>query len=165
MRSRQAAPKLQPRDADGRARLLVGYDRHPASHQALLVAARLAEALDAHLTVMHVVDLEDYPIDPDRADWEEAAEKQIALEQDYATTLLADQPIRWSYHSARGVPADQLARAASDLDVMFIVVGATGKNLVRRLTHGSVPQALFKHQPKPVLVVPEPAHSDPQPQV
>lgn len=56
--------------------------------------------------------------------------------------------------AARGVPADQLAMAASDLDVMFIVVGATGNNLVRRLTHGSVPQALFKHQPKPVLVVP-----------
>jgi nucleotide-binding universal stress UspA family protein len=156
MRRRQTAPRLQPREADGRAHLLVGYNRHPASHHALLVAAQLAEALDAHLTVMHVVDLDDYPIDPDRADWEEAAEKQIALEQDYATTLLADKPIRWRYHSARGVPADQLAKAASDLDVMFIVVGATGKNLVRRLTRGSVPQSLFKYQPKPVLVVPGP---------
>jgi nucleotide-binding universal stress UspA family protein len=156
MRRRQTAPRLQLPDADGRARLLVGYNRHPASHHALLVAAQLAEALDAHLTVMHVVDLDDYPIDPDRADWEEAAEKQIALEQDYATTLLADKPIRWHYHSARGVPADQLAKAASDLDVMFIVVGATGKNLVRRLTRGSVPQSLFKYQPKPVLVVPGP---------
>lgn len=163
MRSRQTAPKLQPRHDDGRARLLVGYDRHPASHHALLVAAGLAEALDAHLTVMHVVDLDDYPIDPDRADWEEAAEKQVALEQDYATTLLAGKPIRWSYHTTRGGPAEQLARAASDLDVLFIVVGATGKNLVRRLTRGSVPQSLVKYQPKPVLVIPEPANVEHSP--
>lgn len=160
MRSRQTAPTLTPRESDSRTRLLVGYDRHPASHHAVIVAARLAEALDAHLTVMHVVDLEDYPIDPDRADWEEAAQQQIALEEDYASTLLETAPIRWSYHTARGDAAHQLAKTASDLDAMFIVVGATGKNLVRRLTHGSVPQSLFKHQPKPVIVVPEPVCLD-----
>lgn len=160
MPRRQTAPILASRQSDGRNRLLVGYDRHPASHQAVLVAARLAEALDAHLTVMHVVDLEDYPIDPDRADWEEAAEKQIALEEEYASTLLDGRPVRWSYQTARGDPANQLAKTASDLDVMFIVVGATEKNLVRRLTHGSVPQSLFKHQPRPVLVVPEPLRMD-----
>lgn len=160
MRRQQTAPTLQPRESDRNARLVVGYDRHPASHHALLVAARLAEALDAHLTVTHVVNLDDYPIDPDRADWEEAAEKQIALDEEHAATLLEGRPIRWSYHTTRGDPAGQLAKTASDLDAMFIVVGATGKNLVRRLTRGSVPQSLFKHQPRPVLVVPDPPHLD-----
>lgn len=157
MRSRQTAPPLAPRGSDGHNRIVVGYDRHPASQQAVLVAGRLAEALDAHLTVMHVVDLEDYPIDPDRADWEEAAAEQLALEEEQAVALLAGHRLRWSYRTVRGDPAGQLAKAASDLDAIFIVVGATGKNVVRRLTHGSVPQSLFNHQPRPVLVVPEPS--------
>jgi nucleotide-binding universal stress UspA family protein len=160
VRTRQTAPVLTPRQTDGHNRLVVGYDKHPASHQAVLVAARLAEALDAHLTVMHVVDIEDYPIDPDRADWEEAAEKQIALEEEHAVAMLEGRPVRWSYQTVRGDPAGQLAKTASDLDAMFIVVGATGKNVVRRLTHGSVPQSLFRHQPRPVIVVPEPPRLD-----
>lgn len=159
MRSRQVSIS-KPRQPEGRSRLLVGYDRHPASHHAVLIAARLAEALDADLTVMHVVDIEDYPIDPDRADWEDAAEKQIVLEAEQAASLLEGAAVRWSYQTVRGDPAGQLAKTASELDVMFIVVGATGKNLVRRLTHGSVPQFLSKHQPKPVLVVPESARLD-----
>lgn len=155
MRQQEEA-SAQSRLNEGRNRLLAGYDRHPASRQAVLVAARLAEALDAHLTVMHVVDLDDFPIDPDRADWEEVAAEQVAAEQEAATALLQDKPIRWRYHTARGRPADELSRVASDLDVMFIVVGATEKNLIRRLVNGSVSQALTSHQPKPVLVVPGP---------
>ncbi|HWC35504.1 MAG TPA: universal stress protein [Mycobacteriales bacterium] len=151
--------ELQPRRTDGNARLLVGYDQHPASQQAVLVAARLAQSLDAHLTVLHIVDLEDYPVDTDRADWEEVADQQIALEREQASALLEDKPIRWSYATVRGRPAEELAKVASDLDVLFIVVGATGKSLVRRLTHGSVPQSLSTHQPKPVLVVPDPSAS------
>ncbi|HTR70556.1 MAG TPA: universal stress protein [Mycobacteriales bacterium] len=156
MRDRQAAPKSQRLEADGRARLLVGYDRHIASHHALRIAAQLASSLDAHLTVMHVVNLDDYPIDPDRADWEEAAEEQIDLEEQDAKRLLEGLSVRWSYQTARGDTAGQLAKMASDLDAIFIIVGASGKNLVRRLGHGSVPQALLRHQRKPVLVVPAP---------
>ena len=114
MPDRQTAPHLTTRQSDSRNRLLVGYDWRPASQQALIVGAHLAELLDAHLTVMHVVDLEDYPIDPDRSDWEEAAEKEVALQQDYASGLLEDRPIRWTYQVARGHPAQQLAKTASD---------------------------------------------------
>jgi nucleotide-binding universal stress UspA family protein len=156
----QLRPTLAARQTDGRNRLLVGYDHHPASRRALLVAAQLAEALDAHLTVMHVVNLEDYPVDPDRSDWEEAAEKRVAEQQQDAERLLGATPVRWAYQTVRDDPARALAKVASDLDVMFIIVGATGRNVVRRLTSGSVPQSLFRHQSKPVLVVPEPPRAD-----
>jgi hypothetical protein len=35
-------------------------------------------------------------------------------------------------------------------------VGASGRGLVQRLLHGSIPESLSHRQPKPVLVVPAP---------
>jgi nucleotide-binding universal stress UspA family protein len=51
--------------------LVVGFDRDAVSRAALTVAADLAGRLAARLVVVHVVDLDDYPIDPEAADWEE----------------------------------------------------------------------------------------------
>lgn len=136
-------------------RLLVGYDSSPASRRAVGVAAQLAEALDADLTVLHSVGLEDYPIDPDRPDWEEMAERRISELEAMAVELLQNAPIRWEYETARGDPASALAKAASDLEVLIIVVGASRRNVVRRMSHGSVGQTLSRCQAKPVLVVPE----------
>jgi nucleotide-binding universal stress UspA family protein len=138
----------------GSNRLLVGYDRHPASHHAVIVAADLARALGASLQVLHVVDLDDYPIDPDSADFEVAAERTVEEERRYAEVLLAQSAVEWTYETARDDPAHALAKAAHDLDVLFIVVGASGRGLAQRLLHGSVPQTLMRKQPKPVLVVP-----------
>ncbi|MDX6585475.1 MAG: hypothetical protein QOI10_4659, partial [Solirubrobacterales bacterium] len=50
--------------------LVVGYSEDPASGSALAVAADLAGRLFAHLHVAHVIDLDDYPIDPDSPSWE-----------------------------------------------------------------------------------------------
>lgn len=140
----------------GSNRLLVGYDRHPASHHAVIVAADLAHALGASLLVLHVIDLEDYPIDPDAADYEVAAARTVAQERQHAEGLLSQATVEWTYETARDDPAHALAKVAHDNDVLMIVVGASGRGLARRLLHGSVPQALTHKQRKPVLVVPAP---------
>jgi nucleotide-binding universal stress UspA family protein len=134
--------------------LLVGYDQHPASHRAVVVAAALADALGATLLVLHVVDIEDYPIDPDSAEWEAEADRTIQRERLDAEQLLAGSTVEWTYETARGDPVPALATAAHEHDVMFIVVGASGRGLAQRLLHGSVPQSLVRKQRKPVLVVP-----------
>ena len=54
--------------------------RHPASHVALHTAAALATNLQARLEVVHVIDLSDFPIDPDSADWDTAAEATLNLD-------------------------------------------------------------------------------------
>jgi nucleotide-binding universal stress UspA family protein len=140
---------------------LAGYDRHLASHQALEVAADLAWTLGAALVVLHVIDLHDYPIDPDRADWEAEAERTIASERRAAERLLRGAYIEWTYVTARAQPAPALAKLAQDIDAMFIVVGASGRGVAHHLLHGSVPQALARKQPRPVLVVPAPPKQDP----
>jgi hypothetical protein len=55
------------------AAIVVGFDRSAASLAALGKAAELGAQLGAELHVIHAVDLSDYPVDPDAADWEEQA--------------------------------------------------------------------------------------------
>lgn len=64
--------------------LVLGHARDRASRRALEVAAELAQLLTAHLHVVHGIDLDDYPIDPDASDW-----KNQALPWSGATTLHA----------------------------------------------------------------------------
>jgi len=145
-----------PQQAPGRRppQLVVGYDQHPASHQAVLVATALAQILGATLLLVHVIDLADYPIDPEAATWETASVDTLLAERRQAEKLLSGSGIEWSYRIVQDDPAHALAQLAHEVDALFIVVGASGRGLAQRLLHGSVPQALLRRQRKPVLVVP-----------
>jgi nucleotide-binding universal stress UspA family protein len=145
-------------DSDpGSTQLLVGHDSHPASIAAVRFAGDLASRLHAYLHVVHVVDLGDTPIDADSAEWDEAAHRTVVKLQADARDLLADFTLDWSYHACHGDPVELLARIAVEYDVMLVAVGATGRNLTRRLMEGgSVSRRLLRNHAKPVLVVPEP---------
>jgi nucleotide-binding universal stress UspA family protein len=137
--------------------LLVGHDRHPASDCAVRVAVQLADLLHAHLHIVHVVTLEDYPIDPDGADWELGAARTLKEEGEAVTEMLADATVSWTYHERRGDPARCLEELARDYNVPFIIVGASTAGVVPHLIHGSVSRSLLHHRRTPVLVVPAPA--------
>jgi nucleotide-binding universal stress UspA family protein len=137
--------------------LLVGYDQHPASHQAVLVAAELAQVLGASVLLLHVIDLDDYPADPEAASWESASAELLLAQRREAASLLAGTGVEWSYRIVQDDPAHALTQVAQELDALFIVVGASGRGLAQRLRHGSVPQMLMRRQRRPVLVVPAPA--------
>jgi nucleotide-binding universal stress UspA family protein len=152
--NRDHAPGSQQAPGRRTPQLVVGYDQHPASHQAVLVAAALAQILGATLLLVHVIDLADYPIDPEAATWESGLADTLLAERRQAETLLASTGIGWSYRIVQDNPVHALAEVAHEVDALFIVVGASGRGLAQRLLHGSVPQALFRRQRKPVLVVP-----------
>ena len=88
--------------------IVVGHSRDPASQEALRVARDLAERLEARLHVVHGVDLGDYPINPDAADWEEQGERTLAEQQDQVQTALATCPQGWTYSEA--IDGDALRR-------------------------------------------------------
>ena len=52
-------------------KIVAGYHASQASLHALAAAKDLAEQMKAEIHVVHAIDLSDYPIDPDRSDWEE----------------------------------------------------------------------------------------------
>jgi nucleotide-binding universal stress UspA family protein len=140
--------------------IVVGFDQSEASAEALRVATRLATRLAAELHVLHVVDLGDYPVDPDRSDWEEQADRTLRGHRERVAQLLADWSGPWTYHAERGdSPARRLSALADDLDALFIVVGTRGGGLgsaVQRLIDGSVTRGLVHGHSRPVLVVPRP---------
>lgn len=139
--------------------LVVGYGVDAGDDHVLAAAADLARRLRARLHVVHVVTLDDYPVDPDASDWEERAAQQLALRHDRVLRALAGRGVDWAYETRRGDPAGELSRAAGAQDALLIVVGTRGEGLrtvISRLLAPSVSHAVIHQQRRPVLVVPLP---------
>lgn len=137
--------------------LVVGYDRHRASAVALGVAIGLATQLDAYLHVVHVIDADDVPDDPDAADWDRAVAEIVDRERAAACARLAELPGNWTYYARRGNPAHVLDSLAETCDASMIVIGAPRyglQSLVERLLGESVSTRLVHHAHRPVLLVP-----------
>jgi nucleotide-binding universal stress UspA family protein len=140
--------------------LIVGHCRDSSSDHALAVAAELGRQLGAQLHVVHAVVLDDYPIDPDAADWEERGEQTLAEERHHVEAALTRTGLPWTYQACRGNPANALAIAADEHNALMIIVGTRGEGLravLSRLVQPSVSHTLIGHQQRPVLVVP-PTH-------
>lgn len=147
--------------AQSDTRVVVGFDEEPQSQAALTMAIDLARRLGAHLDVVHVVDLRDYPVDPDGDDWESAADETLTRTAEHVRIAVNDPTQSWTYHAWRGDPVHLLATVAEEQRAMMIVVGTHGAGLaatVHRIASGSVSRGLVGHSHIPVLVVPP--HTD-----
>ena len=140
--------------------LVVGYDRRETSRYALSAAADLALRMGAHLHVVHVVDLLDYPLDPDASDWEERARAALGHERQRVDALMEGSGVEWTYHPERGEPVGALVAVADRFDALMIVVGTRGAGLgasmQRLLGGGSVSHGLIREPGRPVLIVSQP---------
>lgn len=139
--------------------LLVGVDRHPAGQAALAYAIDLGRRLDAHVHVVHAVDIDDLPIDPDSPDFEDRVHATVTAERDQACARLAALPGNWTYHSAPGDPTQLLLSIADTAEVEMIVLGAPRHgvmSLLERLMGESVAARVIHHAHRPVTLVPAP---------
>lgn len=137
--------------------LVLGHGRDPGSARALQVAADLAGRLHAHLHVVHGVDLDDYPIDPDAADWDQQARRALAEQHDAVETVLAGTAAGWTYHTSRAEPAALIVAVAEEHDALMVIVGTRGEGFgaaVERLLGRSVSHGVIAGGHRPVLVVP-----------
>lgn len=138
--------------------LVVGHDRSASAQRALRVAVDLARRLGgAAVHVVHGVDLDDYPIDPDAADWDEQAARTLEDQRRAVQDVAGDAPGGWSFHAGRGDPADLLVALARECDALMIVVGTRGEGVsaaFARVLDRSVSHAVIHRQHRPVLVVP-----------
>lgn len=145
------------------AHLVVGFDRHPAA-AALAVAIELAAGLGAHLHVVHVIDADDLPIDPDAADWDRAVADIVDHERAAACAQLSGTPGNWTYYVQPGTPAQLLGDMAETVDATMIVIGAPRHGVqafVERVLGESVSARLIRHGHRPLLLVPERASTLP----
>jgi nucleotide-binding universal stress UspA family protein len=157
-RPRQARLDTVP-SADFLTTIVLGHDRQMQSQDALDVAIDLAERLRAHLHVVHAIDLDDAPIEPELLDWEEQTRQMLARERAAVAASLSAHSAGWSYHVGHGDPAQLLARVADAHDALMIIIGSRGEGLrasFGRLLTAPVSHRLIQHAKQPVLVVSHP---------
>ncbi|MBC6449846.1 universal stress protein [Actinokineospora xionganensis] len=135
--------------------LVVGVDHRDLSFKVLAVAADLAVKLGADLRVVHAIDLRDYPVDPDSADWEQHAEAALTELRGNVERALSTHEGHWTYAVQVGEPVPTLKTAADEHDAMMIVVGHHKHWTPVRVTRGSVGAGLSRTAHRPVLIVPE----------
>jgi nucleotide-binding universal stress UspA family protein len=136
--------------------LVVGFDRRPESLTALMTAAELGRRLAAELRIIHAIDLTDYPVDPERGDWEDSGQEALQQEEETVAHELAHYQYSWSYVALRGDPVRALSRVADETDALMIVVGSRGEGWHRvldRMASPSVSHRLIERCGRPVLVV------------
>lgn len=138
--------------------LVVGFDRYQLSEDALRFAITLAAPLNAHLHVAHIVDLDDFPIDPDGDDWQEHLIDALAQERAQACALLSAASVSWTYYANHGDPPRVLTALADAYDALMIIIGAARGGIMSVLDRAfgeSVSAHLLRHAHRPVVMVPD----------
>ena len=143
-------------DAAPRTTLVLGFDRDRASDAALTAAVDLAGRLQAHLAVVHVVGLGDFPVDPDAPDWEDEARATLAEERARVEGALSAHRYGWSYEVHPGTPVDVLVRSPSTGRLRHRRRPARTRDQrgAEAVIDGSVSRRLPATCGRPVLVVP-----------
>lgn len=140
----------------------VAYDGSQESRSALRAAASLAERLDGSLTIITVAEPPHYGYGSTITVLSgmeympaEQGEKDRVLEE-----AVAELPDGLETHPRRltGDPADELAKAAANLDLL--VVGSRGYGMVKRVLLGGVSARLMRTAPCPVVVLPRSVGDD-----
>ncbi len=141
----------RPRRAEGIRVILHPTDFSKGCETSLRVARGLARDLGARLMLFHVVPFGVYasemsvPIDPEAY--------REALDEERRLLDGADLKYPVEARMARGDAAEEILRAATDLDADLIVMGTHGRTGLGRLFLGSVTEYVMPRAECPVLAV------------
>lgn len=143
--------------------ILVPIDFSNSSEAALLQAAELSEALQAKVTVLHVVhDLSQAP----GYYAEKVKKKQLRRMEDIAADMLQDfmDGMRKKHGKSEalqaadtllvvGIPVTRILETAGKLDARMIVMGSQGRTGLSHLMLGSKAEQVVRLAKMPVLIV------------
>ena len=137
--------------------ILVGLDGSELAEQGLVLAANLAEALDANVIAARVVpeNWSGRAYDPDLLHrLEEADEKDAASYLAQIASRLREDRVQVQTRLLHGHPARELVAAARQDECSLIVVTSHGMSGLGSRVFGSVAQKVLADAPCPVVVVP-----------
>jgi nucleotide-binding universal stress UspA family protein len=133
-------------------RILVPTDGSASAERAMEQALGLAEAFDAELALLHVVDTRRYDtsIESATAPLEERGKRYL----DRLVSAAGDAGVALSTAIEYGRPARAILAYADANDVDLVVVGTRGEGGLSRRLLGSVTGYVVTHADVPVHVVP-----------
>ncbi|NEQ48032.1 MAG: universal stress protein [Leptolyngbya sp. SIOISBB] len=152
--------------------ILVAIDKSVASHQAFNTALELAQALEAKLTLVHVLDIFDpaspqrphpsansYSLDLDKLLRENYERQWAEFVQHYDALLKQQQQqakamgIACDSQQPYGPPGSTLCRVARDCQADVILVGSHARRGLSEMLLGSVSNYITHHAPCSVMVI------------
>lgn len=139
-------------------RILVGVDGSAHADRAICVAAKIAKASGADLTLLAVRSLPQAIESGERASLEESHDALVDLRPPFLKrakekAALAGAP-GVETAAAVGDPAEEIVNAARRRQADVIVVGRRGRGRVTSLVFGSVSQKTIHLAGCPVMIVP-----------
>jgi nucleotide-binding universal stress UspA family protein len=133
-------------------RILFATDFSPASNAVLRYATALARDSEALLLIVHVEEVptayaagEMYLPPPDYPNPE--------IRRMLDTVVPTDISVRFEHHLLLGTAAEEIVRAAKDLDADLIVIGTHGRTGLGRVLMGSTAEQVMRHAECPVLTL------------
>jgi nucleotide-binding universal stress UspA family protein len=128
--------------------IVAGFDGTPSSHEAVRLAARLAEGLDAALIVTFVYHLDRIDL-VDTEEWRQFLRGVAERELEPARAIAPGAELL--PYGAEGI-AKGLQQLADERHAAFIVVGSGHQGPIGRVFPGSVGQRLLHGAPCPVAI-------------
>lgn len=134
------------------ARILVPIDGSPHADKAIGYAADLSKKYGSRLILLHVIPVRVYAfaevgavLSEDVEEGEEILRRGMELARSLGAE--ADQRLK------RGIPAEEILRAAEEEKVDLIAIGSRGLSGVKAFLLGSVSDKVSHHAKCPVLIV------------
>ena len=139
-------------------RILAAGDMIAGTDRVLAEAVRLANALGAQLTALHVLSREEVTnlrrdLPPDSS-FDDALVTRLAAELDDSLGDAGDRPAAARSRVEIGDPAETVHRIAVEEDADLIVIGIRNRSRVGKLILGSAAQEILLGAPCPVVGVP-----------
>ena len=129
-------------------KILLAYDGGEASQRALGIAAELAKALSATVSVVSVVPTHGGRLGMDPWDDSEVHAKELVE----ARTLLRERGVEAQLLEPIGEPAATIERIAREGEYDTIVLGSRGLNAIERVLQGSVSEHVATHAESTVVI-------------
>ncbi len=147
--------------------VLVAFDGSPEAREALELAAKVREDLEASLVVATAIgSVSVFNMSPQSIDWKAFLDAERAEAEDEIRAALDEIGAAAETRVVVGNAGSALARASEDADL--IVTGSRGWGALKRVALGSTSDHVVHHAACPVIVAPRPpveastAHADRQ---
>jgi nucleotide-binding universal stress UspA family protein len=133
-------------------RILVAVDGSSESNAAVQMASRIAGALNAEVTLVHVVEIEELPtLIAEAEDKDHEEHGQLVLGS--SIKLARAEGIDAKLVLRKGHPAGQILRFASEYKPNLIVMGSRGMTGAKGILMGSVSMSVSRKAACSVIIV------------